>query len=89
MGNNMLYDRCSYTNRTQTMSQYKLTPSVQSIFDYIKAAKAVTPKMIIANTDDETMQSLEPVLRGLKKMDVIARKDGKWSVTEKAAKILV
>lgn len=67
---------------------YELTPSVQKIFDYIKAAKAVTPKMILANVEDETMTSLEPVLRGLKKMDVIVRKNGKWSVTEKAAKIL-
>lgn len=67
---------------------YKLTPSVQKIFNYIKKAKAVTPKMILDNVEDESMVSLEPVLRGLKQMDVITCKDGKWRVTEKADALL-
>lgn len=68
---------------------YELTPSVQKIFDYIKKAKAVTPKMIISNVEDESMISLEPVLRGLKKMNVIERKNGKWQVTKQADSLLV
>ena len=67
---------------------YKLTPSVQKIYDYMKKAGATTPKMIIDNTDDETMASLEPVLRAFKKMKLAVKKDGKWHITPEAEKLV-
>lgn len=70
------------------MSLYKLTPSVQKIYDYVKKTPA-TPKMIIDAMEDETMVSLEPVLRGLKKMNVFEKKNGKWQLTEKADSMVV
>ena len=44
--------------------------------------------MILDNVRNEKMKTLEPVLRGLEKIEVIERKNGRWVLTSQAEEIV-